>query len=99
LLIFIKMSFSKEKSQCSCTHKISHHFKVCLRYKSLDFAFWMFNVPTTIKYYNDRNERINVITVNIKEQPLCIISVYMPSENSNRDENLYHIFSSLVFSW
>jgi hypothetical protein len=31
LLIFIKMSFSKEKSQCSCTHKISHRFKVCLR--------------------------------------------------------------------
>jgi exonuclease III len=47
---------------------------------------WRKSIDHAIKYYNDRNERINVITVNIKEQPLCIISVYMPSENSNRDE-------------
>jgi exonuclease III len=44
------------------------------------------SIDHAIKYYNDGNERINVITVNIKEQSLCIISVYMPSENSNRDE-------------
>ena len=49
-------------------------------------TFWRKSIDHAIKYYNDGNERINVITVNIKEQPLCIISVYMPSENSNRDE-------------
>jgi exonuclease III len=49
-------------------------------------TFWRKSMDHAIKYYNDGNERINVITVNIKEQPLCIISVYMPSENSNRDE-------------
>jgi exonuclease III len=46
-------------------------------------TFWRKSIDHAIKYYNDGNERINVITVNIKQQPLCIISVYMPSENSN----------------
>jgi hypothetical protein len=37
----------------------------------------------------------DVITVNMKEHPLCIINVYMPSDNSNRDEQYKDILSQL----
>ena len=37
----------------------------------------------------------HVITVNLKEHPLCIINVYMPSDNSNRDEQYKVILSQL----
>ena len=48
--------------------------------------FWRKDINHVIKSDDDGNGRINVITVNMKEHPLCIINVYMPSDNSNRDE-------------
>ena len=48
--------------------------------------FWRKDIDHAIKSHDDGNERINVITVNMKEHLLCIINVYMPSDNSNRDE-------------
>ena len=43
--------------------------------------FWRKDIDHAIKSHDDGNERINVITVNMKEHPLCIINVYMPSDN------------------
>ena len=52
----------------------------------MEAIFWRKDIDHAIKSHDDDNERINVITVNMKEHPLCIINVYMPSDNSNRDE-------------
>ena len=57
--------------------------------------FWRKDIDHAIKSHDDGNERINVITVNMKEHPLCIINVYMPSDNSNRDEQYKVILSQL----
>ena len=57
--------------------------------------FWRKDINHVIKSDDDGNGRINVITVNMKEHPLCIINVYMPSDNSNRDEQYKDILSHL----
>ena len=57
--------------------------------------FWRKDIDHAIKSHDDGNGRISVITVNMKEHPLCIINVYMPSDNSNRDEQYKDILSQL----
>ena len=57
--------------------------------------FWRKDINHVIKSDDDGNGRINVITVNMKEHPLCIINVYMPSDNSNHDEQYKELLSQL----
>jgi exonuclease III len=61
--------------------------------------FWRKDINHVIKSDDDGNGRINVITVNMKEHPLCIINVYMPSDNSNRDEQFLIMMVKCGFCW
>ncbi|CAG2257430.1 unnamed protein product [Mytilus edulis] len=58
-------------------------------------TFWRKDIDNAVKYMPDGNERIIVLTVNTKEQPICLINVYMPSGNENCDEKYKDMLAQL----
>ena len=59
------------------------------------WLLWNKDIDYSVKYNEDGNERINVLFFTLKENPICLINVYMPSENDNGDDKYKDIWSQL----
>lgn len=58
-------------------------------------AYWKKYLDNSIKCTTEGNERILVLNINTATTPICIISVYMPSNNNGGDEEYIDTLAQL----
>ena len=58
-------------------------------------VYWGKDIDNSVQFRDKGNERVVVLSFNIIGEPMCIIGVYMPSDNKNGDEQYLDMLSQL----